>query len=55
MAGYLGEGSPRSWLTRVRKHSTALLADYSAFVAAFKAYFGDPDFLGTATHRLATL
>lgn len=55
MVGYLGEGSPRAWLTGVRKHSSALLADYSAFVAAFKAHFSDPDFLGTATRHLAVL
>lgn len=55
MAGYLGDGSPWAWLTGICKHSPALLADYSSFVSAFKAHFGDPDFLGTATHRLVVL
>ena len=55
MVGYLGEGSPRAWLTGIHKHSPSLLTDYPAFIALFKARFGNPDFLGTATHRLAAL
>lgn len=55
MAGYLGEGSPRAWLIGIRKHSPSLLSNYPAFVATFKAHFGDPDFLGTTTRRLTAL
>jgi len=55
MVSYFGEGTPRSWLTGVRKTAPHLLADFSAFASAFKEHFGDRDAVATALHRIEKL
>jgi len=55
MVSYFGEGTPRSWLTGVRKTAPHLLADFSAFMSAFKEHFGDHDAVATALRRIEKL
>jgi len=55
MVSYFGEGTPRSWLTGVRKTAPHLLADFPAFVSAFKEHFGDRDAVATALRRIEKL
>lgn len=55
LAGYLKQGSPKSWYYGIKSSNPDLLYDFDALLANFRAHFGDSDVSATALRKLKDL
>lgn len=55
LAGYLKQGSPKSWYYGVKASSPHLLSDFSALLDNFRSHFGDSDLSATSLRKLKEL
>lgn len=55
LSTYLKDGNPKTWYYGIKTLNMSLLSDYSAFIAAFRLQFADPNYSRTALRKIKAL